>query len=74
MKTIKSVLTGILAGANVATVLVMLLLGFSGYVNPESHPMLSSLSFLFPFGLLANLVFLFLWLTFKWRKAWIPEM
>ena len=72
MKTIKSVLTGILAGANVATVLVMLLLGFSGYVNPESHPMLSSLSFLFPFGLLANLVFLFIWLTFKWRKAWIP--
>ena len=72
MKKIKSILTGVLAGANVVTILVMLLLGFSGYINPVSHPTLSSLGFLFPFGLLANLAFLFLWLTVKWRMAWIP--
>lgn len=72
MKKIKSILTGVLAGANVVTILVMLFLGYSGYINPVSHPTLGSLGFLFPFGLLANLVFLFLWLTVKWRMAWLP--
>ena len=72
MKKVKSIVVGLIAGANVVTVLAMLLLGFSGYVSPASFPTVSSLGVLFPFALLANLFFLFLWLTFKWRMAWIP--
>ena len=30
-----------IAGANVATVIVMLLVGFSDYVNPATHPLLA---------------------------------
>ena len=72
MKSVKSIFSGLIAGANIVTVLVMLLMGYSGYVNPVNYPTISSLGFLFPFALLANLFFLFLWLTFKWRMAWIP--
>jgi hypothetical protein len=34
--------------------------------------MLSNLGMLFPFFLFANLMFVFFWLTFKWKKLWIP--
>lgn len=61
-----------IAGANVATVVLMLLVGFAGYVNPVSHPYLSVISLIFPAFLLVNLGFLFFWLTFKWRMAIIP--
>ena len=61
-----------LAGANIATVVVMCLVGYSDRVNPADHPLLSTVGMTFPFFLLANLLFLFFWLTFKWRMAWIP--
>ena len=71
-KKLKSVSIGLMAGANVATILVMLLFGFAGYISPTSHATISSLGFLFPFAALANLLFLFIWLVFKWRMALIP--
>ena len=37
------------AGANIATIIVMLLVGFSDYVNPASHPILSLVGLTFPF-------------------------
>lgn len=61
-----------IAGANVVTVLLMLMTGFADYVNPVSHPYLSITGLLFPFMALFNLGFLFFWLTFKWRMAFIP--
>ena len=61
-----------IAGANVVTIIVMLMLGFADHINPVSHPSISGLGMFFPFAALANLFFLFLWLTIKWRMAWIP--
>ena len=61
-----------IAGANVATIIVMLLVGFSDRLNPVDHPMLSTLGMTFPFFLLFNLVFLLFWIIFKWRMMWIP--
>lgn len=61
-----------LAGANIATVIVMCLVGYSDRVNPADHPLLSTVGMTFPFFLLFNLLFLLFWLFFKWRMAWIP--
>ena len=61
-----------IAGANIATVIVMLLVGYSDHLNPAEHPLLSTLGMTLPFFLLANLVFLFFWIVFKWRMMWIP--
>lgn len=60
------------AGANVAAILVMLILGYSGRISPIEHATFSSLGFLFPLAALVNLAFLFFWLLVKWRMAWIP--
>ena len=61
-----------IAGANVATVITMLLVGFSDRLNPADHPLLSTAGMAFPFFLLVNMAFLFFWLIFKWRMIWIP--
>ena len=72
IKQIKSFVVNLIAGANVATILLMLLAGYSDRLNPEQHPTLSVMGMTFPVFLLVNLLFLFFWLTVKWKKAWIP--
>ena len=72
IKQLKTLTVNIFAGANVATVLLMLAAGYSDRVNPESFPLLSLLGMTFPGFLVVNLFFIFFWLTFKWRKVWIP--
>ena len=72
IKQIKSFVVNLIAGANIATILLMLLAGYSDRLNPEQHPILSVMGMTFPIFLLANLLFLFFWLTVKWKKAWIP--
>ena len=63
-----------IAGANVATAVSMLLVGYSDRLNPADHPLLSTLGMAFPFFLLVNFAFLFVWLIFKWRMIWISVM
>ena len=72
IKQLKAFTINIIAGANVATVLLMMASGYADHIQPTEHPMLSNLGMLFPFFLFANLLFVFFWLTFKWRKLWIP--
>ena len=61
-----------LTGANVATVIVMLLVGFSDRIHPADHPLVSTLGMAFPILLVINIAFLLFWLIFKWTRAWIP--
>lgn len=61
-----------IAGANVASILVMLLVGYSDRLRPEDFPSLSNVGLLFPVFLFINLCFLFFWLIFKVRYALIP--
>ena len=61
-----------LTGANVATVIVMLLVGFSDRIHPADHPLVSTLGMAFPILLVINMAFLLFWLIFKWTRAWIP--
>ena len=72
IKQLKAFTINMVAGANIATIILMLLAGYSDRLNPAEHPILSCFGMAFPIFLIVNLLFLFFWLTFKWRKAWIP--
>ena len=72
IKQLKKFTLRMIAGANVATIIVMLLVGFSDRLNPVDHPMLSTVGMTFPVFLLINLAFLLFWIIFKWRMMWIP--
>lgn len=61
----------LLAGANVASVAVMLLCGLSQRVNPAVFTPLVAFGLTFPIYLLVNLAFLVFWCVFKARYAWI---
>ena len=61
-----------IAGANIASVIVMLLAAYSDRIDPSEHPMLSTAGMTFPILLLVNMAFLVIWLIFKWRMIWIP--
>lgn len=61
-----------IAGANIVTVLIMLLIGYSDRLDPVEHTVLSSAGLAFPIFLIFNLGFLVFWVVFKWRYALIP--
>ena len=71
IKQLKKFTVQVIAGANVASVIVMLLVGYSDRLNPTDHPLLSTLGMTLPIFLLINLAFIFFWLIFKWRMVWI---
>lgn len=60
-----------IAGANIVTILLMFLVGYSDRINPVHHPDLSNIGLLFPVFLFLNVCFLFFWLFSKSRNAWI---
>lgn len=72
IRQLKTFTVRMVAGANVATVIIMLLVGFADYLNPVRFPVLSCLGMAFPVFLIINLLFLFFWLIFKLRMVVIP--
>ncbi|MDE5570934.1 MAG: AP endonuclease, partial [Prevotella sp.] len=72
IKQLKTFTVQLLTGANIATIVVLLLVGYSDRLNPTDHPVLSTVGMTFPFFLLANMGFLFFWLVFKWSRVWVP--
>ena len=69
---LKKMTIQMIAGANMATVVMMLLVGYSDRLDPVGHPLLSTVGMTFPFFLVFNLGFVFFWVVFKWRMLWIP--
>ena len=72
MKIIKSILLNVLTGVSVATVLLLLLVGYSDRIDPEDHHLLACLGMFLPFAVIANLLFIPIWIIFKWKRVWIP--
>ena len=72
IRQLKTFTVNLVAGANLATVALMLFAGYSDRLNPADFPTLSCFGLAFPLFLVVNLLFLFFWLTFKWRNIWIP--
>ena len=67
IKQLKQFTLNLIAGANVATVLLMLATGYADRLYPPDHPLLSVLGLTFPVFLLLNLLFLLFWIIFKWN-------
>lgn len=74
IKQLKKLTVQLVSGANIATILIMLLAGFSDHFDPICHPNLALLGLAFPVFVLINLGFLVFWLIFKPRRAIIPIM
>ena len=72
IKQLKKFTVQLISGANIATILVMLLAGFSDHFDPICHPKLAMLGLIFPLFILVNFGFLIFWLVFKPRRAIIP--
>lgn len=58
----------LIAGVNIAVIVVMLAIGYSDRIDPVQHPLLANVGLVFPVFLLANVGFLFFWLCV--RKLW----
>lgn len=71
LHTIKKVTAKIVGGANIASILVMLAVGYSDHLNPLEHHLLSQMGLTFPIFLFINLCFLLFWLLFYRRGVWI---
>ena len=61
-----------IAGSNIATIILMIFVGYSDKLNPIEHPVLSCVGMTFPIFLLVNMGFLFFWFVFKMKMIWIP--
>ncbi len=72
IKKLKVFTLQMIAGANIASILFMLAVGYSDRINPASFPVLSTVGLTFPVFLLINFGFLVFWLLFKKRGAIIP--
>ena len=48
IRQLKTFTLRLIAGANVVTVVLMLMVGYSGHLNPDTHPMLSNANLFFP--------------------------
>ena len=57
---------------NVLVIIVMWLTGHADLINPTAHGGWEACGLLFPFPLVANLLFLLFWLLFHWRAVWLP--
>ena len=67
MKYIKKTIVWILAILNTLIVLAMVLCAYSVYLRPANYPNWSALGMVFPFFIIATLVFLFVWPFVKWK-------
>lgn len=72
IRQLKKFTLQMVAGANIATILIMLVIGYSGYLNPVRHPMMANLGLTFPAFLLINMGFLVFWIIFRLKGAIIP--
>ncbi len=72
MRKFKKYTLQMIAGANLASIIVMWLVGYSDRINPVEHARLSTLGLSFPIFLFINFVFLIFWILIKKRYVIIP--
>ena len=72
IKKLKIFTLQMVAGANIASIVLMLAVGYSDRLHPDTFPLLSNAGLAFPAFLIINFGFLVFWLIFKTRGALIP--
>jgi len=65
LKKFKKFTLQMIGGANVASIVIMLLIGYSGFINPERFPKLSNIGLIFP---------LFWGNIWNHRKEWLWQV
>ncbi len=61
MSQLKDFTLRLVAGANIVTIIIMLLLGYSDRVNAAAHPFIGVIGLAFPVILVMNIMFMVLW-------------
>lgn len=74
LKKVKSLLIRIIGGANISTILIAILTGYSDRFDAETSPLLSCSGLVFPLFALINGLFLLFWVFFWWRGVIIPVL
>ena len=72
IKQIRQFFVRLLAGANTAIIIIMLVVGYSGHIDPTTHPVWSSIGLSFPLLLAANVLFIVVWMLVKPRWVLLP--
>lgn len=62
----------VIMGANIATSVLMLLIGYSGHLDPSTFPLLANAGLAFPAFIVINLAFLIFWTVVKFRYVVVP--
>ena len=73
MEKLRKAMRLLLVVANLLAIIALLLVGYSDLLQPESWPKLSNVGLLMPAVILANLVFLVLWILLRPRLLWLPD-
>jgi len=69
---LKTFILNLLAGANIVVVLLMLISGFSDRISPADNELLACSGIIFPFIVLANVLFIPVWVFLSWKRLAIP--
>lgn len=72
LKTLRKLTFRTLVVLNVVAVIALLIVGYSGRINPVDHPIIATLGLGFPFVLIANIAFIVLWVFIRKRMLWLP--
>ena len=74
MKPLRKFIYRFMQGANIVSILAMLVVGYSDRIDPSAHATLASLGLGFPVVLLVNVGFLVFWAFFRLRGVWLPVL
>lgn len=72
LKRLKNFTLHAMAGANIANIALMLLVGYSDRIDPLSHSHLAMAGLAFPIFLAVNMGFVVFWVLFRLRGVVIP--
>lgn len=72
LSRIKTFILNVIAGANIVSVILMLMVGYSYYLSPNDYPLFACMGMIFPFVVAFNLLFIPIWVFLSWRRLLIP--
>ncbi|MBR4387692.1 MAG: endonuclease/exonuclease/phosphatase family protein [Prevotella sp.] len=71
-RTFRKIFFWILLVFNVVVIALMLISGYSGYLSPKEHPLLSLSGLIFPLFLILNVLMLLVWFMVRKRMMLLP--
>lgn len=72
MRKIGCLVRWVLFTLNILVAIGFLISAYSPYISPVSHPLWACAGLFFPFFLLANFLFLVMWICIKWKISIFP--